>query len=72
MGRPRKPEGEAKEARLSIKVTRRWLAWVKSLAAATGKDKDVTAMIERLAAQEARRVKHDPPPGESPPPPRRE
>lgn len=61
MARPKKPEGAVKSSRLSIKVSPRWLAWVWTLAVRAG-DPSVSAMIERLTAEEAKRLKHDPPP----------
>lgn len=61
MGRPKLPEGEGKTSRLSIKVRPRWLAWLWTLADKAG-DPSVSAMIERLAAKEAKRLKHPPPP----------
>lgn len=62
MGRPKKSAEEAKVTRLSIKTSRRWLAWLHELRQHVEKDKDISAMIERWAAMEAKRSKFRPPP----------
>ena len=67
MARPKKAPGMAKTARLSIKVRPVWLEWLKELAERAG-DKEVTTLIERISAKEARLRKFRPPPTPEPPP----
>lgn len=62
MGRPKKSPDAARNGRIHARVRIEYLEWVKVVAVTAGDD-DIISLIERLVANEAKRLKLPKSPG---------